>query len=172
MSPLFLLPYSEGKPYYLADAPAGKDAGATVDYSFEVVTGPIGDRDAELLIRQIAVSLRGTAVFDLGFYTDDKLKETHRLYMQVTEPSSPSVGQWWLDLGLSPYVLKRVVSTGPVVWRVWPMRGKGDGIERNPAFPVKARGRTGHIALTVVSLIGDLSIGSWSLGTRPIMRRV
>jgi hypothetical protein len=169
---LFVLPYTEGIPYYLADAPAGKDAGASVDYAFEVVTAPNGDWDAELLIRQVALSLRGTAVFDLNFYADGALHETHRVYMQVAEPSSPSVGDWWYDLGSLPYVLKDVVSTSPTAWRVWPMRGKNKGLERDAALPVAARARSGYIGIAVATLIGDLSLGSWALGVRPLIRRV
>jgi len=165
---LFVLPYSEGIPYYLAESPAGKDAGATVDYAWVVKTAPIGDRHATSLMRRVALGLRGTGVFELDFYVDGKLEETHKVYMQAAEPSSPAVDNWWVDLTQSPFVLKRVISTSPTVWRVWPDRERSADEERNPELPVAAKGRTGYIAIRSISLEGDLSIGAWAIGARPL----
>ncbi|NIM54226.1 MAG: hypothetical protein GTO15_06385 [Pseudomonas stutzeri] len=105
--PLFLLPRDEGVPYYLGEGPAGRDAGSSVDYRFQIETGPAGDRDVVLLLRQIVACLRGTGKFEVDVVVDGRTVKTFTVFMQVTEPSGAADGDYWVDLGASPYELKK-----------------------------------------------------------------
>ncbi len=104
---LFLLPYDSNVPYYLGDAPAGADAGSTVDYRFEAEFGPLGDRSLIYLIRQIGLSVRGSAQLEIDFKPDGGTDETLTVYIQTFEPDSPAVGDYWLDTSQSPHQLRQ-----------------------------------------------------------------
>lgn len=103
---LFLLPYSGNVPYYLGDAPAGPDAGASVDYQFECEFSPNGDHDVISLIRQVAAVIGGAAKLEIDFKADGYLVETMVVYVQTIEPTSPDVGDYWLDLSQTPDQLR------------------------------------------------------------------
>lgn len=166
--PLFLLPRDEGKPYYLAEASAGKDAGSSVDYRFEIETGPIGNRDVVTMLRQLAASLRGTAKFEIDVIVDGRTAETLVVYMQVTTPTSPSTGDYWVDLGSSPYELSKYDGSA---WKLLPDKARSAGKEIDVELPVAYRAELVSLKIRTVVLIGDFSVGSWAAGVRPVKAR-
>ncbi len=61
-------------------------------------------------------------------------------------------------------------SGGTGIWRLLPEAAQSDGVEQNFAVVVKGRGQSAGIAVRVVDLIEDFSIGQWAIGVRVLKK--